>query len=140
MGPHATATPPGGAAAPRELLTGTSRLQAAEAALARLRQRIGMRRQFADGQVDAVTIGLSDLRGEMTADIERATRALELVAMRHERLQALHAVGAVAAPAVREALGEVREAELHLELARTQLALIERRLDEGTGTSRPGDP
>lgn len=60
--------------------------------------------------------------------------------MRHERLQALHAVGAVAAPAVREAPGEVREAELHLELARTQLELIERRLDEGTGTSRPGDP
>ncbi len=79
-------------------------------------------------------------QSEMTADIERATRALELVAMRHERLQALHAVGAVAAPAVREALGEVREAELHLELARTQLELIERRLDEGTGTSRPGDP
>ena len=125
-----------GAASRRELLTGASRFQAAEAALARLRQRIGLRRQFADGQVDAVTVGLSDLRNEMTAGIERATRALELVAMRYEQLQSLHAVGAVAAPAVREALGEVHEAELELELARTQLELIERRLDEGTGTSR----
>jgi multidrug resistance efflux pump len=118
-----------GVVSERELVGARSELEEKELALARLEERITLRRAFIDDEITAAEVELRALQRDTASEHAIAQIRLEAARARLQRIAALQERGAVSRGEVREAETAVREAESDLALAQVQLQMLRARLE-----------
>jgi multidrug resistance efflux pump len=118
-----------GVVSERELIRARADLQEAQQTLARLQERISLRRSFINGEMAAEEAELRALLRDTEAEHAVAEPRLRAAQIRMQRIAALHERGAVTGGELREAEAAIREAESNLALAEVQLEMIRQRLE-----------
>ncbi len=112
----------------RQLSRARADLEEAEQAMARLQERIKLRRTFINGDMAAGEVVLRALLRDTEAECTVAEARLSAAQTRLQRVAALHEHRAVTRGELREAQADVRVAEFNLGLAEVQLKMIRQRL------------
>jgi multidrug resistance efflux pump len=118
-----------GVVSERELIRGRADLEEAEQTLARLQERINLRRSFISGDMAAEEVELRALLRDTEAEHTVAEARLSAAQTRLQQVATLHKRGALTTGRLREAQAEVRDAESNLALAEVQLKMIRQRLE-----------
>jgi multidrug resistance efflux pump len=113
----------------RELSRARADLQEVQQALARLQERIRLRRLFTNGEMAEQEIEPRALLRDTEADYLVAETRLSAAQTRLQRFATLHERGAVTKGELREAQTGARDAESNLALAEVQLKMIRQRLE-----------
>jgi multidrug resistance efflux pump len=113
----------------RELSRARANLQEAEQALARVRERIKLRRLFTNGEMAEEEVEPRALLRDTESEYTVAQARLSAAQTRLQRFATLHERGAVTRSELREAQSGARDAESNLALAQVQLKMIRQRLE-----------
>jgi multidrug resistance efflux pump len=112
----------------RELGRARADLEQAEQALARVQERITLRRSFVNGEMTAEEAGSRALLRDAEAEHAVATARVRVAQMDLQRMTALHEGGRSTTRELRSAQAVARDAEADLAVAEVELKLIWQRL------------
>ncbi|MHC5007249.1 MAG: hypothetical protein ACYTGF_07830 [Planctomycetota bacterium] len=118
-----------GVVSERELSRARADLEEAQQALARVQERINLRRSFTKGEIAQEEVEPRALLRDTEAEYTVAESRLSAAQTRLQRFATLHERGAVTTSELREAHSGARDAESNLALAELQLKMIRQRLE-----------